>query len=248
MSSARVVDRPHASPWLLWAAEHHAERARRIEESRPDGRRDPWIEHRTYVISSLLAAVFFAEAFINELFQDVTDRVDRRLLASDPLSLVTARLPLEAQQRMASYWAATNGGRESIMAKFDAALDAARSEAVPAVLGEDVRVLVGVRNALVHFRPSDHFTSKSGHALETAIKGRRPRIPTNPIVGQAHRAYWLEHALGSGLAFWGVRTARRLADHTSERLGIEPDYAMHERGTWFDLRPGSIEPDDMRSP
>lgn len=239
-SRAGIVDRPHVSPWLLWSAEHHAALARQIEESRPDGRKYPWIEHRAYVISSVIASASFLEAVINELFQDVADRGAGLLRSGDQLGVVTEPMPGDIQVRMRAYWAETQGGRRvAALAKYQRLLEIAGCEPLDPKVVDDAGLLLDVRNEPVHYRPRDHYHAKQARTFETKLKARR--IEPNPLVGNADRAYWPEHALGAGLASWGIEAVRALSDQTCAAMGLDPTYARYKRGTWFDAKPGVPE-------
>jgi hypothetical protein len=69
---AEVLMRTYFSTYHLWAAEHFARLAANIEGAHT-GKPTFNIKHRAYVTSSILSAVAFLEAAINEFFDDVTD-------------------------------------------------------------------------------------------------------------------------------------------------------------------------------
>jgi hypothetical protein len=222
-----VVDRPYFSSWLLWAAEHEADLARQIEQRRDPGQYFPWPEHRALVLSSVLASATFLEAMVNELYQDVAEGYDH--------FGVTAPLSEEVRVRMRDLWERTDGGRRaSTLEKYES-LVALDHNASPYV---EANILMQLRNAIVHYRPKDGYTAKQARSLEGQLKGR---FEPNPIQGNITRAWWPEHALGSGCAIWAHQSAAALAGHVSAALGIAPDYARHKSGSWFDLRPGESE-------
>ena len=64
--------RAYFSTHHLWAAEHFSKLAGEIEDNHK-GRPRFNLEHRIYVINSILSAVAFLEAAVNELFQDAHD-------------------------------------------------------------------------------------------------------------------------------------------------------------------------------
>jgi hypothetical protein len=222
-----VVDRPYFSSWLLWTAEHHAELARSIEASRLAGRHYPFIEHRGLVLTAILASASFLEAMINELYQDVAEGY-RHFGVTDPILE-------EVRSRMEAYWERTGGGRRGrLLEKVDEIADIDRSTRPY----EDVRTLLDIRNALVHYRPNDGYTARQARRWEAQLKGR---FEPNPIRSNVERAWWPEYALGSGCAVWAHMSARALADEIADRLGISPDYARHKAGSWFDQVPGETE-------
>jgi hypothetical protein len=85
------------------------------DRSRPGSReRSPFsLEHRGYVLSSIIASVAFLEAMINELFQDAADGH-----APEPFGYITP-LSEECRRTMAEVWAITRGGRVPALEKFD---------------------------------------------------------------------------------------------------------------------------------
>ncbi len=234
-----IVDRPHVSPWLLWTAEHQAALARLIEQARPDGRRHPWIEHRAYVLSSIAAAAAFLEAVINELFQDVEDQSRDAMTPGDPLSDVTRHLPARMRSAMSMYWVNTRAGLAPTLEKYQRLLQFGGAPPINPRTWADAALLIDIRNAILHYRPRDNFTARQAHTFETELKKRR--ITANPISGSDRRAYWPERALSSDLAFWTIGAAMTLTDQACAAVGVDPSYARHKRGSWFDQAPGTSE-------
>jgi hypothetical protein len=64
--------RAYYSAYHLWAARHFAALARGIEAAGAARSRFD-VRHRAYVTNSILSAVAFLEAAINELYKDVAD-------------------------------------------------------------------------------------------------------------------------------------------------------------------------------
>lgn len=235
-----VIDRPHVSPWFLWAAEHHAALAQRIEDARPDGRKYPFIEHRVYVVSSVVASASFLEAVINEIFQDVEDRGAGSLRPADQLGVVTEPIPEDVQVGMRDYWTETERGRRAgTLKKYERLMQIATLESLDSKIVSDAALLVKVRNELVHYHPRDHYRAKQARTFENQLKSRG--IAPNPLVGNAHRAYWTEHALGAGLASWGIQAVLGVTDATAAALEIVLSYTRHRTYAWFDAEPGTLE-------
>jgi hypothetical protein len=164
---------------------------------------------------------------VNELHQDVAEGYSH-LGVTEPLSE-------EVRARMLDLWQRTAGGRRgSVLEKYDNLVELDHN----APPYEDARILIELRNTIVHYRPKDGFTAKHARRLEGQLKDR---FESNPIRSNIARSWWPEHALGSACASWGHQSARALADHVSAVLGIVPDYARHRLGSWFDLRPGKSE-------
>src|SRR6266704_6809931 len=113
--SIRVVMRQYFSSHMLSSAARLAELARRIEEDHSGQSRFD-LEHRAYVLSSVLSSVGFLEAMVNELFQDAFDGHAPEGGAITPLSTDTRHL-------MAEYWRSMKlGERGRILDKYQALL------------------------------------------------------------------------------------------------------------------------------
>jgi hypothetical protein len=98
----RVSIRSYSSGHLLWTAQHEAELAGLVEAGLA-GTVPFSLEHRGYVLSSIIASVAFLEAMINELFQDAADGH-----APEPDGYITP-LSEECRRTMADVWAITRG-------------------------------------------------------------------------------------------------------------------------------------------
>jgi hypothetical protein len=222
-----VIDRPYFSSWLLWSAEHHAELARHIEAGRTPGERYPYIEHRAYVLSSIIASAAFLEAMVNEIFQDVAEGYDH--------FGATAHLSEPVRARLLEVWERTDGGRRGpTLGKYEALAELDHESGVY----KDASLLIDVRNAIVHYRPKDGFTAKQARTFEARL---RRRLKLNPLRSNILRAWWPDYALGSDFAFWAVRSATGLADYVCSAAGVDADYRKHRGGTWFDWKPGRTE-------
>jgi hypothetical protein len=103
----------------------------------------------------------------------------------------------------------------------------------------DAQLLLDIRNALLHFRPEDNFRADKALKFEAELKRRK--VTPNPLVGPNPRAYWPEHALGHGTAWWAAKAAVHLTDQTCLALGINPDYAIQKQHLWPDNPPGVCE-------
>ncbi|MGH2719789.1 MAG: hypothetical protein ACRDJU_14610 [Actinomycetota bacterium] len=233
-----VIDRPHVSPWLLWAAMHHARLAKRIEQLRPDGHPHPFLEHRAYVIASLTATASFIESFINEVFQDVVDQADGRM-GADFNRTVTAPLSDATRRPMIEYWAKTNAGFSKTLEKYGQLLKCAGTSPLDPAVRADAQLVLDIRNTLLHYRPEDNFRADKALRLEAELTRRK--VPPNPLVGPNPRAYWPEHALGSGMAGWAAKSAVALTDTTCLAVGINPAYAIQKQYLWSENPPGTCE-------
>ena len=117
---AEVLMRTYFSTYHFWAAEHFARLAANIEGAHT-GKPTFNIKHRAYVTSSILSAVAFLEAAINEFFDDVTDGHSGYV---DPTT--------DYARQLAELWKEKNGKRWSILEKYQ---DATTILALDALIG-----------------------------------------------------------------------------------------------------------------
>jgi hypothetical protein len=215
-----VSIRSYFSSYFLWTALRNAAQAAAIEDAHDPSRSKFDIAHRGHVIASIAASVSFAEAALNEWFQDAADRHTAHAGA------YLASLSDETIARMALAWQATRQGfTGGLIEKADLALAAADRVTLDpgSVLCRDVRSLVQVRNALSHYRPE--FVSASTPHMHDSL---RRRFPPNRLMTGSENAWWPDHCLGAGCAKWAADTARALIDHVADELAIDPNYRRLE--------------------
>jgi hypothetical protein len=89
---------------------------------------------------------------------------------------------------------------------------------------QDVRHLIELRNALMHYEPKDVVSpprnQQERHKFEKALKGR---FPKNPFMGRGN-AFYPDKCLGHGCAAWAVGSSVDFIDQFCEKIGIEPTY------------------------
>lgn len=144
----RITMRNYFSTYLLWAARDSASKAAAIEDAHTgDSRFD--VEHRAYVLGSVISAASFLEAMVNELFQDAHD--------SHGIS---------------------GDGFERALAKYQLLLLFAEESELDkgAEPYQSAALLVSLRNALVHYR-SESVAADVEHRFTKALRGRFPDNP-----------------------------------------------------------------------
>lgn len=169
-------------------------------------------QHRAYVTGCLFSVASFLEAQINEIFTDAAD--DKR----DKIHKLGDRIYLFAEMwnlgipRTASY---------SILEKYEIALALAEKELLDhgAVVYQDVKLLIKLRNALIHYEPSSSTSTAEGSKkLEKQFRGK---FLPNPLTGRK-TPFFPERCLGHGCAKWAVESGVNFVDHCLSRLEIEP--------------------------
>jgi len=169
-------------------------------------------QHRAYVTGCLFSVASFLEAQINEIFTDAAD--DRR----EYIYNLGDRIYLFAEMwklgipRTASY---------SIVEKYEIALALAEKEPLDrgTVVYQDVKLLIRLRNALIHYEPmSSTSTAEASQKLEQKFQGK---FLLNPLTGRK-TPFFPERCLGHGCAKWAVESSVKFVDHCLSRLEIEP--------------------------
>jgi len=229
----RIVMRGYFSTYFLWDAQHQAELARQMEAVHVGESRFS-IEHRGYVLSSLVASAAFLETMVNELYRD----------AVDGHASYVAPLGGECLARMATLWEETNGGRTlEPLERYERLLEFAG--APPLDRGarpyQDAALVVRLRNAIIHYQPEDVSPTYEPHAFERSLRGR---FPDNALMAGSGNPWWPDHALGYGCAVWAQRSVKALTEHVADALGLTPNYRSLEGREGFWQKPGARELDE----
>lgn len=203
--SARV--KHSFSPQHLEAARRFAAAARGVEEGGPSAL-TPSIQgdHRANVTASIMSAVAFLEASINELFLEARDNHRQPLLG----------LSEEGRLLLATQWHDVQ--RFPTLRKYQTVLVAAGAAKFDkcAALFHDASDLVKLRNALVHYEPNWDDELGKHDSIEKRLRGK---FDPNPMVSS--RTLWFPHqCLGAGCAEWCVRVAEDFSRQFTDRLGI----------------------------
>jgi hypothetical protein len=219
--------RIHLSPNHIFSAFYLARLARQLEHQGDSTDQIIREQHRGIVISGVLASVAFLEAAINELY----------VSASEPFG--NNSLTEELQKRLKAIWSLEVFRRNArILEKYQVALELAGHE--PFLKGanpyQDVKLLIDLRNALVHFVPSttpivgqpeveiplDEFGKQlRGKFPENPWKAKYSLISSGPEPEPATWPFFPEGCLGSGCAFWSAQSALAFADEFFNKLDVK---------------------------
>lgn len=237
-----IWHRLYFSSYLLWTAQHEAELAGQIEVAHL-GRSKFSIEHRAHVVSSIVASVGFLEAMVNELYQDAVD--------GHGADAYVTSLPAGCRQAMVDFWQATAFGRSvETIEKYERLFEFARAAMLDrgGQLYEDVGIVIRLRNIIVHYLPENLSAAAEAHDMERRC--RTKNFAENALMVDSGNPWWPDKALGYGCAKWAHRSVKALADHTSDAIGIRPNYYRHwnqrDQGTgeWLGQIPGTRELDN----
>jgi hypothetical protein len=192
--SITISSRHYMAAQHLWSARHQARLCAEIESA---GRGDiPVfdIEHRAYSVGAVLASVTFLEALVNEVFQDAADSIDGNV-NTRVAPLGESAVALMGQFRDAS----EQGGRYvGVLEKFQMALLFAGKPKLEAGAYpyQDAKLLISIRNDLVHFRPVTQ-THDEEMAREKQLKGK---FAENALMLGAGNPWFPAKCLGAGCA------------------------------------------------
>jgi hypothetical protein len=176
------------------------------------------VEHRAYVMASVLTAVAFLEATINELFAQAAD---------GSLSGVNT----DATGLMANMWGLMGHGRRMMgtLDKYQLALILAKKQ--PFDKGglpyQDVQLVIDLRNTLVHYVPQ-WATAGTDADLDAALNRvgkslRTKKFTLNPFAAKGN-PFFPDKCLSHGCAKWAVHSSVKFADEFFSRLGLSPSF------------------------
>lgn len=179
------------------------------------------------VIGSVLSSVSYLEARINEIISD---------LAEDPPHLEAAGLSEKSAFALNRLVASSllQRAKLSSLDKYDLVL--ATLERDPFNRGEapyqDVKLLVTLRNAIVHFEPewlpawSGQLPQEEQHRFERALKGRFEESPFY----SSSQPYFPRRCLSAGCAKWAIDSAWAFSRAFAVKIGIDPDHLPMSAG------------------
>ncbi len=159
-------------------------------------------------------AVASLEALVNEILTDAAEGKATAVQGLSPAQLGDIRKLVALPQT----------DRLSILEKYDA-IHISLTES-PLDKGKEpyqsLRLLIKLRNALVHFFPESVPSDSTReadeiHELEKSLRGR---FPDNPRVSPGN-PWYPDKCLGAGCAQWAVDTSRTFADAFCSSLGIQ---------------------------
>jgi hypothetical protein len=170
-------------------------------------------EHRAYVTGSILSAVSFLEAGINEIFADASDDKREHIhQMGEEAILLMASLRGLGVAKTASY---------PILQKYQIALVLAKKQQFDkgTAAYKNVELLISLRNALVHFDPET--TSQVGTSAGNIEKRLQGKFPLNPLTGRK-TPFFPERCMSAGCAKWAVESSIKFADEFCSRLDLTP--------------------------
>lgn len=219
MGSLKIKN--YLSLYHILAAAYFARQCLNIELRRDEASQkyddDSAIEHRALVMASIASSVSFIEAAINEIFADAADKQHK--------SEHIKQLDQETQDLLASLWEVESYPRAaSTLDKYQAALKLAKKPILEKGKKpfQDVKILIELRNALVHFKPEWVVADTGGvnqadlNILENKLKNK---FPLNPFLKDA-RPLFPTRCMSHGCAKWAVISAITFAERFYTDMGM----------------------------
>lgn len=209
----------------LKAALFLGEQAKRLEEDPPESAFAWSTIHHSLVTGSLLNSACALEATINEWFS-----------FADEIAEAEANGGVKRLQRLWSLGIPRTASFQ-ILQKYQVGL---------ALIGkpefaegeepfQSARLLVDLRNWLVHYEPTwepmavhEDGGEYPPHKLVRRLRGK---FPLNPL-SQPHVPFWPYKCLGSGCALWAAESATAFMDGFFERC--DPDSVLRPEKVWLE--------------
>ena len=187
------------------SAHHFAEAAEEIEAQGGDvPQEDKW-RYRAYVTASVISAVAYLSASINELYLEV-----RKLSQSgEPHVRRELDLLIEAWPRIS---------KVQVLQRYQLALAVADADQYnPARMPYlDADNLIRLRDALLSYDPEWDDERGRHHTLESRLN---KKFPPSPLVS-SRRPWFPDRCLGAGCAKWAVETVQLFTNDFYQRMAL----------------------------
>ena len=206
--------RAYFSTYHLWSAKKSSREAEIIEcESSAKNKFN--LVHRAHVMNSILSSVAFAEAAINELYQDALD---------GHLSYI-ASLNKKEISLLADYWSMTemqNKSHISLLDKYQLALRFCDKSIFDNHSNpyQNAQLVIRLRNAIVHYKP-ETIATDTEHKLSKQLKNK---FPENFLMSESGNPYFPDKCLGSGGAEWAWKSMECFVNEFFLKIGVCPNY------------------------
>ena len=204
------------------AAAHFAKLSYKKEDEYDDSQPSSELldEHRSYVIGSIITAVCYLEATINEVFTDVED-----------ISRSNEWSP-DVAQKMKETW--HNERELGLIEKYEKALCIVKSESFNrgAEPYQSAASLIYLRNALIHYKPEwvgtgESYNKTVNEKLRQKLEKKIKKL--NPMT-QEGSLFFPHRGLGYGCAKWAVESSLNFSNEFFSKIGLpsnlDQDYQL----------------------
>ena len=166
--------------------------------------------HRAYVVGAIMTSVASVEARINEFYLDATD------------NLLGSILDAGQQALLAELWKPLDEKRVRILEKYQIATAAIKRSKFDTSKGpyQDVALLIGLRNMLVHFKPEWDNEQRKHRKIENDLQGR---FELNPFWPKDDSIFFPFKCLSHGCASWAVRSSMKFILEFFVLIGVDPE-------------------------
>jgi hypothetical protein len=196
------------------------------------------IEYDSLVVGSVVSAVAFLEAAVNELYATCADEPGDHHVKGDRQDPRFGDIGADTIRSLGALWRTASVPKSlGLLDKFQLALTLARKDPFEAGSNpyQDGALLIQLRNALIHFHPETReIALGAGKTVEPDKMARRfqgkfadsPLTPRHSFVvigGEPHEEadwpFFPAKCLGSPCAYWACRSALSLSNDFFTRLG-----------------------------
>ena len=204
------------------AAAHFAKLSYKKEDEYDDSQPSSELrdEHRSYVIGSIITAVCYLEATINELFTNV-----KYISRSNEWSP-------DVTQKMNEEWDKERSLQ--LIIKYERALCIVKSESFDrgAEPYQSAASLIFLRNALIHYKPEwigtgESYNKTLNEKLRQKLENKIKKL--NPMT-QEGSLFFPHRCLGYGCAKWAVESSLNFSNEFFSKIGLpsnlDPDYQL----------------------
>jgi hypothetical protein len=221
MGSVTVTVRSYLTNQQLWTARREAWLCAKREAALiTAGNNNIDRLHRSHVIMAIFSAVAFLEAFVNAIWQDASEK------AHGEHTPYTEGIPDTAMATMRELWNGKDGAERmmSVQSKFQLALVCAGHDRMDegAEPFQSVDLLIGLRNALVHFKPHAQGDTPEEVALRLRklMRGLKGKITPARENQQTLSDWYPNKVLGAGCAAWACESVIAFAREWHTRMGL----------------------------
>lgn len=175
----------------------------------------------SYALASVISAVGFLEATINEVFADSGQNTGELNVAD---SSARARIKVFNDQFNSSKTG------PSVLNKYQLALACVTGTSFDRGRApmQDVGLLIDLRNALVHATPETVVLSSAENTEERTIQKLEAQLTgkftPNKFLGASGNEFFPSKCLGAGCAKWAVKSAFDMASRFFQEIGLEHSY------------------------
>lgn len=197
------------------AAAHMARLSAQIETKVKEGmpREKLQMEHRAYVVGSILLSVASLEGAINEIYVDALDKDSNTFKG----------LPPDVPQLLSQLWHECR--TMSFPRRFQCALIAARKAKFQegSTPFQEIEALRCLRNELIHYKPEWDESLRKHQKIEGLL---RCRFPENPLVAKDN-TFFPKRCLGHGCAEWALKSCVAFIEDFLSRMTLPPRFDIN---------------------